>query len=100
MFIRIGGTDQWVTIKGVDRDNPVVLFLHGGPGDAYSPYADSLFAGWDKDFTVVQWDQRGAGRTYGKNGPSIEPTMTVERMVQDGIEVATFLTKHLHQRKI
>jgi pimeloyl-ACP methyl ester carboxylesterase len=100
MFVRVGGVDQWVTIKGDDRNNPVLLFLHGGPGDAWSPFADAMFAGWEKDFTLVQWDQRGAGRTYGKTGPSIEPTMTVERMAQDGIEVAEFLTKHLNKKKI
>src|SRR5260221_3313747 len=86
-FVRIGGSEQWITITGDDRANPVVLFLHGGPGDAYSPFAGSMFRGWEKDFTLVQWDQRGAGRTYGKSGPSVEPTMTVERMVKDGIEV-------------
>jgi pimeloyl-ACP methyl ester carboxylesterase len=100
MFVRIGGIDQWITIKGDDRNNPVVLFLHGGPGDALSPFADAMFAGWEKDFTLVQWDQRGAGRTYGKSGPSIEPTMTVERMADDGIEVALFLAEHLHKKKI
>jgi pimeloyl-ACP methyl ester carboxylesterase len=100
MFVRIGAIDQWITIKGDDRNNPVVLFLHGGPGDALSPFADSMFQGWEKDFTLVQWDQRGAGRTYGKSGPSIEPTMTIERMSQDGIEVAEFLAKHLDKKKI
>ena len=59
-FVKIGGIEQWLTIDGSDRDNPVVLFLHGGPGDAQSPYAAGLYAGWDKDFTLVQWDQRGA----------------------------------------
>lgn len=100
MFVQIGGIDQWITIKGDDRNNPVVLFLHGGPGDALSPFADARYAGWERDFTLVQWDQRGAGRTYGKSGPSIEPTMTVERMADDGIEVAQFLAKHLNKKKI
>jgi pimeloyl-ACP methyl ester carboxylesterase len=100
MFVPIGGIEQWITIKGDDRDNPVILFLHGGPGDALSPFADALFGGWEKDFTLVQWDQRGAGRTFGKNGPSTDPPMTVERMVQDGVEVATYLTKHLGKKKI
>ncbi|HKM83359.1 MAG TPA: alpha/beta hydrolase [Candidatus Acidoferrum sp.] len=99
-FVRIGGIDQWITIKGNDRGNPVLLFLHGGPGDALTPIADAMFAGWEKDFTLVQWDQRGAGRTYGKSGPSIEPTMTVEHMTDDGIEVAQFLAEHLNKKKI
>ena len=99
-FVKIGGIDQWITINGENRDNPVVLFLHGGPGGSETPFADVHFAGWDKDFTVVQWDQRGAGRTFGKTGPSIEATMTVDRMTQDGIEAATYLLGHLHKKKI
>ncbi|HYM75189.1 MAG TPA: alpha/beta fold hydrolase [Candidatus Dormibacteraeota bacterium] len=100
MYVRIGGIDQWITIKGDDANSPVLLFLHGGPCDAMSPFADAMFAGWEKNFTLVQWDQRGAGRTYGKTGPSIEPTLTVERMTDDGIELAQFLTRHLHRKKI
>ena len=99
MFVRIGGIDQWITIKGDDRTNPVVLFLHGGPGDALSPFADAMYVGWGSEFTLVQWDQRGAGRTYAKSGPSIEPTMTVQRMADDGIEVAEFLTKYLNKKE-
>jgi pimeloyl-ACP methyl ester carboxylesterase len=99
-FVQIGGIGQWITIKGDDKRNPVILFLHGGPGDALSPFADSLFGTWERDFTLVQWDQRGAGRTYGKTGPSIEATMTIDRMVQDGIEVSAYLAKHLGKKKI
>jgi pimeloyl-ACP methyl ester carboxylesterase len=98
-FIKIGGIEQWVTIKGSDSANPVILFLHGGPGDAMSPYADDTFEGWDKDFTLVQWDQRGAARTFGKSGP-VEATITVDRMVRDGVELAEYLARHLHKRKI
>jgi len=100
IFVQIGGIEQWITINGDDRNNPVVLFLHGGPGNVSSPLADAMFAGWGKDFTVVQWDQRGAGRTYSKTGPSIEPTMTMDRMIQDGIEVAEYLRDHLHKKKL
>jgi len=77
-----------------------VLFLHGGLGDALSSFADALYQGWEKDFMLVQWDQRGAGRTYGKSGPSIDSTITIERMKQDGTEVAEYLTKHLQQKKV
>jgi pimeloyl-ACP methyl ester carboxylesterase len=100
MFVQIGGIDQWMTIQGNDRSNPVVLFLHGGPGNAWSPFADDMFQGWEREFTLVQWDQRGAGRTYGKSGPSIESTMTIERMVKDGVEVSEFLRRHLNKKKI
>src|SRR5262249_3562548 len=99
-FISIGGIQQWVTVRGQDRNNPVLLFLHGGPGDVTNPWSFVVFASWEKHFTVVQWDERGAGRTFRKNGPGIGPTMTVDRMVQDGIELSEYLRKHLAKEKI
>ena len=56
-FVRIGGVDQWIVIRGQNRDNPAILVLHGGPGAAASPL-EHLFLPWERDFTVVQWDQR------------------------------------------
>lgn len=99
-YVTLGGIAQWVTIRGEDRNNPVLLFLHGGPGDVTNPWSFILFAPWEKQFTLVQWDERGAGRTLRKNGPGIAPTITVDRMVQDGIELAEYLRKHLYKEKI
>ena len=99
-FVPIGGIDQWIAITGTDSRNPIILFLHGGPGSAASPFAQAEFEGWDKDFTVVQWDQRGAGMTFARNGKSVAASMTVERMTQDGIEVAEYLCKRLRKRRI
>lgn len=98
-FAEIGGIEQWITIRGQDRDNPVVLFLHGGPGVATSPYPRDIHFAWTKDFTFVQWDQRGSGKTYGRAGP-LAPDVTIGRMAQDGIEVAEFLRQRLHKEKI
>jgi pimeloyl-ACP methyl ester carboxylesterase len=96
----IGGIEQWVTIRGYDRGNPVLLFVHGGPGDVTNPWTFAMFAPWEKQFTVVQWDERGAGRTLRKSGPSVAPTITVPRMVQDGIELSEYLRKHLGKNRI
>jgi hypothetical protein len=52
-FIRIGGLNQWIVIRGQNRDNPAILILHGGPGAADSPL-ESLFLAWEHDFTIVQ----------------------------------------------
>lgn len=68
-FVPVGGIEQWITIQGENRDNPVVLFLHGGPGNTLTPFADAIYGGWAGDFTLVQWDQRGAGKTFGRNPP-------------------------------
>jgi pimeloyl-ACP methyl ester carboxylesterase len=99
-YVSIGGIDQWVTIRGEDRSNPVLVFLHGGPGDVTNPWSFVMFAPWEAHFTVVQWDQRGAGRTLSKSGPSVASTMTLDRMAQDGIELAEYLCKHLGKRKV
>jgi pimeloyl-ACP methyl ester carboxylesterase len=98
-YVEIGGIKQWIQIRGRDRRNPVLCCLHGGPGATWLPLT-MLFLSWEKEFTVVQWDQRGAGRTLEATGPSIAPSMSIERMAQDGIEVAEFLREYLHKDKV
>src|SRR5262245_17900156 len=90
-FITIGGIEQWVTIRGDDRRNPVLLLLHGGPGDVQSPCV-STYAPYEKAFVLVQWDQRGAGRTFAKNGAA---GVTLEKLIADGIELAGELHRRL-----
>src|SRR4029079_16095375 len=99
-YVEIGGIQQWITIRGDDRRNPVLLFLHGGPGDAINPWAYAGFGGWSKHITVVQWDQRGAGRTFGKNSGAPAGSVTVARMTQDGIELAELLRRELGKDKL
>jgi len=106
-FITINGIKQWITITGENNLNPVILFLHGGPGSPLSPYADIIYNGWEKDFILVQWDQRGAGRTYGYNAPDeLNPDfikanpLTVEQMTEDGIELSEYLIRYLGKQKI
>jgi pimeloyl-ACP methyl ester carboxylesterase len=99
MYVKIGGIDQWIQIRGEDRGNPVILFVHGGPGGSTIPIS-SGWQPWEKYFTVVQWDQRGTGRTLRMTGQSIAPTMTLAQMTQDGVEVAEFLRAHLHKNRI
>ena len=65
LFTKIGGIDQWIRIRGQNRDNPVLLLLHGGPGIALSPLPRDFLFSWTRDFTIVLWDQRGAGKTFG-----------------------------------
>jgi pimeloyl-ACP methyl ester carboxylesterase len=97
-FVRVGGIDQWIAIQGRNAANPAILYLHGGPAEAQSPFLKT-FAPWEQDFTVVNWDQRGSGKTYGRNGPST-PDMTLERMVQDAIEVAEHARRRLGKARL
>ncbi|MFZ1989109.1 MAG: alpha/beta fold hydrolase, partial [Alphaproteobacteria bacterium] len=99
LFVPINGEEQWITIRGHDLKNPVLLFLHGGPGFPTSGQAP-LFFDWEKDFTIVQWDQPGGGATYAKNMAKGEGPLTRTRYTKDGIAVAEFVRDHLHTDKM
>jgi pimeloyl-ACP methyl ester carboxylesterase len=98
-FVRLNGLDQWVTIRGEDRRNPVLLVISGGPGNTLVPL-EALFRPWEKYFTVVQWDQRGAGRTLEVNGTAGQGAMTLDQFTRDGVKLAEFLRFHLHKDRI
>jgi pimeloyl-ACP methyl ester carboxylesterase len=98
-YVKIGGIDQWIQIRGEDRDNPVILFVHGSPGGSTIPIS-SGWQPWEKYFTIVQWEQRGAGRTFRTTGESIAATMILAQMIRDGVEVAEYLRVHLHKNRI
>lgn len=97
----LGGARQVVNVRGADRLNPILLFIHGGPGAVEMPIAWSFQRPWEDFFTVVQWDQRGAGRSYPLNDPkAIAPTMTPDRYRDDAIELIELLQKRYGQRKV
>lgn len=98
-YVHIGGIDQWIQIRGDDRSNPVLLWLSGGPGFSTIP-STPAYRSWEKVFTVVMWDERGEGKTFEQSGKSVAATMTIHRMTDDGIEVAEFVRRRLHKRKI
>ena len=99
-FVRINGIEQWVTIQGESCANPVILFVHGGPGNPITPTAHNVYGPWEKDFTLVHWDQRGAGMTYGRNRPADDEPLTMEQLTADGIAVAEYAMRHLGKRKV
>jgi pimeloyl-ACP methyl ester carboxylesterase len=99
MYVPIGGIQQYLEIGGDAHDHPILLYLHGGPGGTSLP-AVMAWKPWERHFTVVHWDQRGASRTFYKNGAEGCGHLTIERMVSDGLEVAEFLIAHLRKPKI
>jgi proline iminopeptidase len=99
-FVRVRGVEEWVQIRGEDRNNPVILFLHGGPGYTAIPFNYASMRPWERQFTIVHWDQRGAGRTYIHNGRSHGPDHTIDSMVADGIVMAEYVRRRLHKDKI
>jgi pimeloyl-ACP methyl ester carboxylesterase len=99
--IQINDITQWISIRGRDRRNPILLFLHGGPGSPTMPAAYTFQSPWEDYFTVVQWDQRGAGKTYASNDPkALSSTITVEKMTSDAEEIVRYLQKRYDKKKI
>jgi pimeloyl-ACP methyl ester carboxylesterase len=98
-YIKIGGIDQWVQIRGEDRNNPVLLYLNGGPG--FTTIGGTYwYRDWERYYTMVMWDQRGEGKTFDRSGASVRDTMTISSFTRDGIELAEYLTRHLHKNRI
>ena len=98
-YVPIGGIEQWIGIRGDDRSNPVLLLVHGGPGASGSIFTPRIRT-WEKHFTIVQWDQRGSGKTLGRTGKRATGILTLDRLTRDGIEVAEYVCRRLRVNKM
>lgn len=94
----IGGVEQGMIIKGRDQQNPVLLFLHGGPGNPEYVLAKEASVGLEDSFTVCWWEQRGSGMSYSSSIPA--ETVTLDQMVSDTVEVANYLRERFGRDKI
>lgn len=95
-FIRIGGIDQWIEIRGEDISNPVLLELHGGPGASNTFFANRTRA-WERHFTIVRWDMRGTGKTFGRGD---QGDMSFDRLLADAVEVTDHIRQRMNQDKL
>ncbi len=93
----IDGHQTGLFIETVDESNPVLLFLHGGPG--YPQYSIIKKSGlsWAEDFTVCYWEQRGTGMSYNA---STQGELSLERMIADTLEITKYLQEKFNQEKI
>ena len=98
IWVTIGGIEQGMFIRGMDTDNPVLLFLHGGPGMPEFVFDQIYHTGLEEMFTVCWWEQRGAGLSY--NGGIQPETVTVDRVILDTLEVANYLKQRFGKDKI
>ncbi|MDZ5471446.1 alpha/beta hydrolase [Bacillus sp. 31A1R] len=94
----IGGFNQTLLIRGENCSNPIMLFLHGGPGTAQIGFAPKFQKVLEKDFIVVNWDQRGAGLSYSKGLKSED--LTIACLVNDTVEVIEYLLNRFKQKKL
>ncbi|EEG79102.1 alpha/beta fold hydrolase [Dethiobacter alkaliphilus] len=96
--IQIGGMDQWILIRGRDTANPVLLWLHGGPGAAQIPIARHYNGILEDDFIVVHWDQRGAGKSNPRDFD--EQSMAFEQFISDTHELTQYLKERFNREQI
>lgn len=98
IFVEINGLKQCMFIKSEDTRNPVLLFLHGGPGSPEISFDAKYPTKTEKLFTVCWWEQRGAGASYQKS--TKKDSMTVEQMIDDTVAVANYLKKRFNKEKV
>lgn len=98
LWVTIGNVRQGMMIRGKNTSNPVLLFLHGGPGMPTFFLNDDYPTGLEEHFTVCYWEQRGAGISY--NGNVSVKEITVELLIADAIEVVHYLRQRFGVEKI
>lgn len=96
--VELGGVSQWISMRGHSTDNPVLLYLHGGPGQSGLPFTRFLFGELERDFVVVDWDQRGTGKSHAALEPT--STYTLDGIVADTVELAHYLAHRFGEEKV
>lgn len=98
-YIEIGGLQQSILIRSENTSNPILLLLHGGPGMPMMYLAHTFQIPLEQEFTVVQWDRRGAGKTFYKNKPDPE-SINIRQLMDDAYNLIDTLRNKYHQEKI
>lgn len=96
--INLGGIKQTILIRSKDTANPILLFLHGGPGSPLMPFTHVSDRELEEKFIVVHWDQRGAGKSYTKNTNPVD--LTIEQYLSDTHELIDYLRNRFGKEKV
>lgn len=96
--VEINGTNIEIMIRGKDKNNPVVLFVHGGPCCSEIPYVRKYQSELENDFTVVHYDQRGSGKSYvfGEDYSNVTATLHTD----DLIKLAEYIEEYLKKEQV
>jgi pimeloyl-ACP methyl ester carboxylesterase len=98
LSINVNGHEQWLRIRGENAKNPILLYLHGGPGGSQVPSYRHFQLEWEQSYTMVHWEQRGAGKSYrNKLNPA---TLTVSQLVADALVVIDYLSTRFDRQDI
>ncbi|GIO05289.1 alpha/beta hydrolase [Brevibacillus reuszeri] len=96
--VELGGIEQSILIRGKDKSNPILLFLHGGPGYPQIAYARQYQEKLENDFIVVNWDQRGSGKSYHWGMSNVD--LQVNKLISDTKDLTDYLKQKFNQPKI
>lgn len=96
--VTIGKVKQWIYIRGRNRNKPILLMLHGGPGTGQIGFIRKFQHELEKEFVVVHWDQRGAGLSYSKN--ISKDSMTIDQFVRDTIEITKYILHYFKREQL
>jgi pimeloyl-ACP methyl ester carboxylesterase len=95
--VSLNGSEQWISIRGKDLNEPVLIFLAGGPGGSQLATARRALAGLEDHFVVVNWEQPGSGKSFDAVKRS---TLTPERYVDDGLALTAYLRERFDEEKV
>lgn len=98
LYLTIGGVKQWISIYGKSMSNPILLFLHGGPGGALSSIGWTVLNKVGDIFTVVNWDQRNCGKSRDTSQDDIP--LTPELFMNDAVELTNYIRRRFRREKI
>ncbi|WP_313757838.1 alpha/beta hydrolase [Tissierella sp.] len=96
--VKLGGLEQGVLVRGRDISNPILLFLHGGPGYSQISFARKYEKRLEDSFVVVNWDQRGSGMSYSSNIP--KESMNRTQFIEDTKELIDYLCEKYQKEKL
>lgn len=96
--LKLGGVEQWMMLRGENVANPPLVLLHGGPGFSDTGFFRAFNAVLERSFTVVYWDQRGAGKSYDEKLP--RASMTVEQFVADLDELVEWVRERVGAARV
>lgn len=97
-LISLGGEKQYVEMNGFSSKNPVLLFLHGGPGWPQTPHLRYFNEPICKSITLVSWDQAGCGKSF-MNNPKPK-NLSLNQLIEDAHELTLLLKKKFNKEKI
>ncbi|MBD3273475.1 alpha/beta fold hydrolase [Candidatus Dependentiae bacterium] len=98
LFLPLGGTKQWISLRGINKNNPILIFLHGGPGISLHALFRYFHHDLENHFLIVGWDQRGTGKSYNSSIPP--SSMNIDTFISDLKQLVDYLKKRFNKNKV